>query len=259
MINKIFEQLGLGEKESEAYECLLQNGAMKASEVARRLGLPRTTTQHILSRLEREQVVVKALENRSFVYSALNPEHFISLLTQRKKEALLNYDSSIEEVKSLIPELLNVMQSAKSVPEMRVYRGRQGMREVLFDTLTSKTELKDFTNVDAMYTYFKEGNDEYVSVRETTNITKRSILLDTEFAREIYQSGEYSPKSHKGYKWIPSDLYTFSIEMNIYDNKVSYLNYVENDLIAVIIENEHIFQLHNSLWDLLWNLLPESE
>ena len=95
-----------------------------------------------------------------------------------------------------------------------------------------------------------------VDKRERSKVTKRSLLLDTEFARQVYEGGHYSPKSHKGYKWIPSSLYPFSIEMNIYDGRISYLTYVKEELIGVIIENEHIFQMHDSMWNLLWDMLP---
>ena len=95
-----------------------------------------------------------------------------------------------------------------------------------------------------------------MAAREKTNATKRSLLLETPFAHKIYESGAYSPKSHKGYKWLPSEKYFFAIEMNIYDGKVSYLTYAENDLVGVIIENDHIYQMHDALWDMLWDILP---
>ncbi len=44
--------------------------------------------------------------------------------------------------------------------------------------------------------------------------------------------------------------------MNIYDGKVSYLTYVRNEIIGVIIENDYIYQMHNSMWNLVWDLLP---
>lgn len=91
--------------------------------------------------------------------------------------------------------------------------------------------------------------------REKTSIKKRSLLLDTPFARKIYESGTYSPKSHAGYKWIDAKHYPFDIEMNIYDGKISYLTYVENDLIGVIIENQTIYRMHDSIWNLLWDSL----
>ncbi len=157
----------------------------------------------------------------------------------------------------------SMMKSNKHVPNVKFYRGMEGVRKVLFDTLNSKTELKDFANIDAMFKTIKPVNDEYVKEREKLvastkpHLTKRSLLVDTPFARQVYESGDYSSLSHKGYKWITSDKYFFSIEMNIYDGKVSYLTYVENDLVGVIIENDYIHQMHNAMWDLIWDTLPE--
>ncbi len=90
-----------------------------------------------------------------------------------------------------------------------------------------------------------------------TQIKKRSLLLDTPFAHKVYESGKYSPISHIGYKWIDHELYPFSIEMNIYDGKISYLTYVENDFIGVIVENDYIYRMHDSIWNMLWKMLPE--
>lgn len=107
-----------------------------------------------------------------------------------------------------------------------------------------------------MFEHVKDINDEYVEEREKTTVTKRSLLLDTPFARKVYGSGKYSPKSHKGYKWVPADRYPFSLEMNIYDGKISYLTYIENDIIGVIVQNDTIYQMHDSMWNLIWDSLP---
>lgn len=148
-----------------------------------------------------------------------------------------------------------MMESHRPLPSVKFFRGREAVRTILFDTLNSKTELKDFANIDAMFKYVEDINTEYVEAREKTTVTKRSLLLDTPFARTIYESDTYSPKSHKGYKWINSMLYPFALEMNIYDGKISYITYVENDFTGVIIENETIYKMHDSMWNLIWDTL----
>ena len=108
-----------------------------------------------------------------------------------------------------------------------------------------------------MFKYAQDINDIYIAEREKSTVTKRSILLETPFAHQVYDQGKYSPKSHKGYKWINQELYPFAIEMNIYDGKISYITYVENDFVGVIIENQYIYQMHDSIWNFLWNTLPK--
>lgn len=257
MLSRTLAHLNLDPKEIEIYLQLLKLGVSRASIIARHTKLPRTTAQNILMRLEKEGIVTKQIEKNVYLFSPVHPENLSKVLEVKKRETASQYDKQIEELKKVTPQLVSMMQSSQSLPNVSFYRGKDAIRKVLFDTLTSKTELKDFANIDAMFEHVQKINDEYVAEREGTKITKRSLLLDTPFAREIYERGTYSSKSHKGYKWINQELYPFALEMNIYDGKVSYITYVKNDFVGVIIENDHIYQLHDSLWNLIWNMLPE--
>lgn len=256
MLQEILKKLDLDEKEITLYLRLLRLGPNRASTLAYQIGLPRTTVQNILLRLEEEGLTAKAFEKNVAIYKPTHPNELVELVEMKKRKADYEFSQTLQELKKVMPELTSMMRSNRNVPGVRFYRGREGARKVLFDTLTSKTELKDFANVEAMFNVVKDINDEYVAEREKTTITKRSLLLDTPFARQIYESKKYSPKSHKGYKWIPADKYPFSLEMNIYDGRISYITYVQDDFVGVIIENEHIYRMHDSMWNLLWDVLP---
>ena len=255
MLTELLFQFGLTDKETAAYIALLRLGARSPTEISQQLHIPRTTAQNILIRLHQKDLIQTLQRGKKLCYEAIHPEVLKFQLKTKKQKAVERFDAIEKTYDAALPELISMLYTNKSLPQVRFFKGKQGAREVLFDTLTSKTELKDFANIDAMFNVFKDVNDEYVAKREKTKITKRSLLLDTPFARSIYESGSYSPKSHKGYKWIPSDLYKFSIEMNIYDGKISYLTYIEEELIGVIIENQYIYETHNALWNLLWDLL----
>lgn len=257
MIQGVLQKLGLDEKEINIYLQLLKIGQNRASVIAYQLKLPRTTVQNILIRLEDQKLVMKIIDKNSFIFSATHPDNLSQIVEMQKRKQDYEFNRTIEELKKISPELIGMMKSNKLIPNVKFYQGLDGVREVLFDTLTSKTELKDFANIDSMFQYVKDINNEYVAEREKTDIKKRSLLLDTPFAHKIYESGTYSPKSHIGYKWINRELYPFTIEMNIYDGKVSYLTYVKDEFIGVIIQNDYIYQMHDSIWNILWDFLPE--
>ena len=259
MITPILAKLGLDPKEIDVYLKLLRYGPNRASTLAYQVNLPRTTVQNILLRLEKEQLVTKSIQKNVHVYAPLHPDNLVRIVEMKKRQKNSEFERMAEDLGTIAPELVSMMQANKRIPNVRFYQGKEGVREILFDTLTSKTELKDFANIDAMFKYVKDINDEYVVEREKTSITKRSLLLDTPFAREVYEGGRYSSKSHKGYKWIDSNLYPFSLEMNIYDGKISYITYAENDFVGVIVENEHIYKMHDSIWNMLWDKLPEHD
>lgn len=255
MIRHILAELGLEAKEIDIYLKLLKYGPNRASTLAYQVGLPRTTVQNMLNRLEKKQILNKSMEKNVSIFTPAHPDNLIRIVEMQKRQQDSKMNRTIEDLKTIAPELLSMMSSNKRVPNVRFYQGREGVRKVLFDTLTSKTELKDFANIDAMFKHVKDINDEYVAEREKTKITKRSLLLDTPFAHEVYESGTYSSKSHKGYKWIQRDLYPFALEMNIYDGKISYITYVDEDFVGVIIENDTIYEMHESMWNLLWDVL----
>lgn len=259
MLVKTLQHFGLDEKETAAYLRLLKYGGTRASTLAYLLAQPRSSVQNILTRLEKQNLVVKTRDKNTYIYSPVHPEEFIEILEVKKRKKNYEYQKLANELEKVMPQMLGMMQTDRHIPSVQFYRGRAGVHQVLFDTLNSRTNLKDFANIDSMFKYVKDINAEYVKAREKTTLKKRSLLLDTPFARKVYESQKYSPKSHAGYKWINSQRYPFTIETNIYDGKVSYLTYVENDLVGVIIENDYIYQMHNSMWDLIWDSLPDPE
>lgn len=256
MLEEVLAKLGLGEKDTRVFLALLERRSARASDLARQLRLPRTTVQNVLLRLERQSFVSQVGEKNAQCYSAVHPETLLDLYRSQTREQIRSLQQTETELAQVVPQIMGMLHSAKAIPQVRFFRGREGARQVLHDTLNSKTELKDFANIDAMFEVIKDINDAYVAEREKTTVTKRSLLLDTAFARKVYEGGHYSPKSHRGFKWMANELYPFTIEMNIYDGRVSYLTYVQEDLVGVIIENEHIYRMHDSMWNLIWDLLP---
>lgn len=256
MIHNVLKSLGLDDKEITIYLNLLHTGATKASILAYRTKLPRTSVQNILIRLEKEGFVNKIMEENTYIYSAINPENLVNLVHAKEIEELAKYKKLKKDITEILPELKGIIGGNRNFPKIQFFKGKEAIRKVLFDTLTSKTELKGFTNVEAMLTHGKNINSAYVAEREKTNIKKRGILLDTPFARENHKLGTYSPKSYVAQKWIDSNLYPFALEMNIYDGKISYITYVEEDFVGVIIENQYIYEMHSSMWNLIWDLLP---
>lgn len=257
MLTELLIELGVTGKEQNAYLALVRNGALTPAEVAEKISVPRTTAQNILIRLKQKELASAVKLKSKSCFEATHPEVLKYLLQIRKKELIQRFDNLESLYNEALPDFVSLMQRGNSFPQVRFFRGKEGAREVLFDTLKHNREIKDFANIDAMFDVFQDVNDEYVKAREKSSVTKRSLLLDTPFARGVYEGGQYSPKSHKGYKWIPPNLYKFTIEMNIYSGRVSYLTYVKEELIGVIIENKYIFEAHDAIWNLLWDLLPD--
>lgn len=257
MVQDILKEMGLDDLEIAVYLQLLKNEGSRVSTIAYQLKLPRTTIQSALLRLEDHELATKIFEKNTAIYSGVSPEEIVEMIEIKKRKCTKKFDEMKTNFIKTMPELLGLISSNKSLPSIKFYKGKAGVRKVLFDTLTSKTELKGFINVEAMNEQVNTINQEYVAAREKSSIKKRALILDSTYARRDRESGLYSPKSYIAWKWINRNLYPFSLEVNIYDGKVSYLTYIENDLTGVIIQNDHIYEMHKSMWNMIWDFLPE--
>jgi len=256
MLNIVLKEIGLDHKEIILYKNLLSIGSARASVLAYHTKFPRTTVQNVLLRLEKMDLLHKHLEENMYVYVAISPDDLKRSIKKRKKLETKKYDKMLSDLDLVMPEMMSLLAVNKGLPKIQLLKGRDAVRKVLFDTLKSKTEIKGYVNVEAMFDQVKDINDEYVAAREKSNVKKRGILLDSPEARAGHQLGLYSPNSYIDQKWVNAEMYPFSIETNIYDGKVSFITYVENDFVGVIIENDHIYQMHESMWNLIWDMLP---
>lgn len=260
MIQDILGKIGLDSKEQAVYLQLLKNGPSRASTLAYQIKLPRTTVQNILIRLETKEIATKEVIENVNIYTPITPDNLIELLKWDKKEKEYEYDQLIRNLEAIHPALTSLMNSNKNLPIIQFYKGHEGVKEALFETLKSKTEIKGIINPGTMHAEIQDINTEYIRAREKTKLKKRSIMLDSANVRGIYEKGNYSPKTFAEYKWIKPDQYpfgpNFDTETMIYDDKVLFLNYKENHFTGVSIQNKFINEMQSAMWDILWHLLP---
>ena len=106
-----------------------------------------------------------------------------------------------------------------------------------------------YVNVEDMSKHISEINDEYLRNRIRLKIKKKGLLVDSPRAREFSRHYDQSVSEAR---YLKRGITPFHIEMNIYDGKVSYLTYRDKHPIGVIIEDEDIYRIHRSTFELLW-------
>ena len=127
-----------------------------------------------------------------------------------------------------------------------------GTQIILNDSLTSKTEILTYADLEAIQKYIPEINREYVEKRDKLNIKKRGIVLDTPFSRKFIK--DYHPNVTETKLILPGQ-YPFNTIVQIYDQKVSYLTLSEKNIVGIIIHDKNIYQTHKLLFKRLWESL----
>lgn len=250
-------QAGLNENEAKIYEILLQEGAMKGSQVSSKSGLKRGITYKILHDLSLRGLVERVDEPGKV--SLFRPQHPITLneLMQKKETRIREKQQALEHelqnanaiIKGALPNLISDFNLLMGRPGVQVYEGTEGIRKVGFDSLTAKTEIYSYIDNEAVVKYIPEINEGYLALRKKRNIKKKMIGIDSKFVRDRAKS--FDPNITQ-MKVIPKSEFDFSTVMQIYDNKTSYVTIHPKIKIGVIIENEFITNMHRMLFEYTW-------
>lgn len=235
---------GLNERESEVYLFLLKNGSESANEISKSTGILRQTIYEIIGRLEAKGLIHETTFNNKKYFEATSPEKLQNILEEKRKI-----------IDSVMPSLEAFKNSGKKSSKTQMYLGKSGMKMVLRDPLNSKTEIKGI-----LPNYSEEFFQDFFIKNFSINRIKKRIPmkllrgeLQTEFQKVV------SITSKKEFREVRTLQKIKEIKASFmqYDNKISIINYDENNPFALIIEDEFISKSFELIYDILWNMGKE--
>lgn len=246
MYEQFLEKTGLSKEQAAVYEVLVKQGPLPAGKLSSFAGLKRGLTYKVLGELEGLGLVEKKDEPKKVLrFEATHPLRMRDLVEKNERNA----KDAREVLETVLPKLVSDFNLVSGKPGVQFYEGKEGVKEVLADSLTSKTEIYSYADIEAIVKYIKDTNEWYVAKRERLEIKKKGILLDTPFSRQ------YLTDYHKvvtDTKFIKYDAPPFQSVMQIYDNKISYITLAPEHMIGVIITDQHIYEMHKYLFEYAW-------
>ncbi len=256
MDKKILLKLGLTNVQAEIFDCLLQNGPLKASDIARKTKRPRGVTYKGLEELIDLGLISKK-ESKSSVtlFIVEHPANLEKVLEYREKEL----NKTKREFTASLPDLISSYNLINNKPGVKFYEGQDGFRRVLEDTLTSKTEICLLLDKSALQKEeeFRKINSWYKNRREQLGIPKRIIRIGADPFHEPNSNLDY--KKITNIRYLNKHLVQFKSAIQIYDNKVSFQVINKEHLVSIIIENKNIYEINKFIFNSLWNEAGEKK
>lgn len=231
----VLRKIGLSEKEARAYVTLLELKEGPTGLIAKRANLKRPTTYVILESLEAKGLVSQYKHDGILYYRASNP----SLILEEEK-------NKIQQLEKILPELAALQTRYEVIPQMSIYRGKNGLIQIMEDTLTTHTELFCWCDVDlAINTLLSDYFPTYLEKKIKKKIWLKGIFtynqgglrhkkMQKQELREVYL--------------VPKEKFPFKNEINIYDDKVAIISH--QDEVGVIIQNQNIADTQRAIFNL---------
>jgi len=248
------KKIGLSDKAAAIYAAVLDLGVAFPSAVAERTHLKRSTVYTLLTDLAIKGLVTELERNKKICYQAERPSKIVSFARGQIQLA----EDRLERAKKVLPDLEGIFSLVSYKPRVRYFEGADGVKTVYEDHINENTayEMVGFSNVEELVKFFSaQFLARYVKTKEKIGVKTRGILPNTAFSRR-YNERVYrglNKKTHMKIRTIPADLFPYKGELTVYGtNKVSIINFHENVLIGVIIEDKMIHDMMRMIFELSW-------
>jgi len=243
MLFSTLKQVGLNEKQAKIYLAALELGETTIKEIAKKAEIKRTTIYDLLFEMLESGLIRQTIKGAKKKFIAASPEE-LQLLVQ-KREALLS---------QIMPALNSMNNVSKIKPKIRFYEGKTGLAEIYEDTLKYSSEILAFASDDSAKALGMDWATRYIRQRVNKKIyykgiIAQSVLIEKEFATK-------NQEQLRSAKIIDSKRYPISNEIMIYGHqKIAIIS--AKDAMGIIIESAEIYQTQKSIFELLWDCLPE--
>ncbi len=134
MVEDLLKAIGLSDNEVKVYLSLLKLGPSHVNALYEDTGIHRRNIYDVLNKLIEKGLVIYIMENKKRAFQAKNPERLLTYLEERKNII----EAQKENIRNKIPELLSRFEHSKPSIEAEVYRGDEGIKSLVDETLSCK-------------------------------------------------------------------------------------------------------------------------
>ncbi len=236
LANEILQNLGLSKNESKVYFALVRLKTASVNEISREANVPRVNAYDILQSLKAKGLVGTITKANKMFFEPANPDILTELLEKKKKE-LLETENSIKDLKTLF-------QAKQTPQDVKIFKGKLGIKTILKDVLTSKTEILNFGSSGMFPNFYPEYFDIWESQRAKQKIKMRIVTSKS-------MKGKVTTKKLQIIRFLDME-FKNQTSTFIYDNKVAIFIWTENPL-AILIKDKEFSNSNRNYFEYLWN------
>lgn len=249
-ITETIKQLGLSEKEAAIYSACLENGPLKASDLSSFSGVNRGTVYDTTRALFKKGLLSTTQKRGITHFVANTPRNYLH-----------NLEKNLENAKKQLGNIENLLSSVTHRPKLRFFEGREGIKAIYEDTLTSRSKeilcfsspkfMLESVGVEFMREFVKRRARRHISMRAINDpkgeVNDNKVGHSTHSDTSLLRQTRIGPESID----IPGML-------EIYDNKVSLMSNKKEDF-GFIIESEEFSRMMTQFFEHLWASCPSDQ
>ncbi len=242
---EILSKLGFSAGEDRVYDAILNSDKATLQHIHEQTGFERRNVYDIINKLIGKGLVSYFMENGHKVYRVNSPKNILSYLEDEEK-ALAEKKSALS---GQLPQLMGLYESSKPDFDVRIYRGKEGLRS-LFNEILEHPDVHFIGGNWGMVKYLgKEWSDRWMAKRVSRKVRMHDII--TASAKFLAQYPP--PKEFYEFRVLPPEMGSPNV-ICVFGNRVVNIFWGEN-LFAFQIENGEIARSYYDYFAYLWKTL----
>ncbi len=228
----IYEKLqeaGLTGNEAKVYLELAKKGQLSANQLARNLGIDRTSAYTILNHLIEKAHVSYVVKEGKKIFSCSRPENLLNSV--KLKETL---------ILELVKEITKIKKEKQEIMEVEVYEGKEGIR-AFFKKLIEGKNLCAFGSTGRAYDLLFESSA-IAKEAEKKKIKMRII------ANKECKQRDFIKYKNLDVRFVD---YTSEATTTIFEDYVS-IHLIKGKPIIIIIKNRDIAETYKKHFEFMW-------
>lgn len=233
----VLRKLGITKKEAKIYLAAVELGGSTVAKIAEKAGVNRVTTYSVLEKLMERGMLHSIMRASVRYFDAVEPNIIAH-----------EWERRVQSLKKALP-LFRRLRGEVNLPHVQYFEGISGIQSLYALTLQSKTEILNYANSREIRKFWPLYDSEYVAERVARKIFLRGIAPLDEYGLEVQRADR---KNCREIRLVPAKKFTFTNEINIWDDKVAISSFRDTPPIGVLIESVEIANTQRDIFRMAW-------
>ena len=236
-MEQALKHLWLNPKEIQIYLYLVEFGVSGASEIGKRIGIPKSTVNFIADHLTQKLFLHKTFKGNTGLYGI----DLWLLKDKLEQEIQMKQDF----LKHSLPKLKEKNKHVKTKPKIKFFDGVEACKSAYLDILKIQGSFYEFwAHRDLEESFWKKFMKHFIEERNKRSIFCESIGTDGKVELDLQK---LDTKQMRHLKIFPSSFWSISSSIVIYEESVLLLN-LRGICNGVLIENRDFAQTMKTIF-----------
>ena len=241
---KVLTDLGLSEHEALVYLASLSLGATTILKIAEAAEIKRTTVYSVVESLKHKGLMRVEIKGLKKLYTAESPEKVEGLIENRK-----------QNFQNLLPEFSALYNLKGGESFIKYYEGLESVKNIYEGLIRDIKPHQDYSIISDQHQWVnldKKFFLDFTERRAKLNINIRLLLVDNPTAHNFKK---YEKNYNERIKFLPSS--TKLITNLVVTPQRVLIHQLIPPVLGIVIENKSVVQMHQQMFEIMWNSLPE--